>query len=497
MAAKSVPSSGSRRPFLLWIALWAALLWPALFNGGAFLFPDTATYIRGADAAIFKVTGGKTDWTAEFLKSYPHASGSAESGSDDAAATTTPEEDKVVLSGRSVYFGFFLYILDLIGGAWLIVVAQAGATAIALTLIARRLIGTEFSIPAIMLIATATCLSSAGFFTSLVMPDWLAPLAIAATALVLCSYAEMSRLERSVWFAVIVFACLSHSANILIVGSMLVAHALMTRSLKEWHRFFLVIAAVLLSICGEIAFGVAVKKTTGFAPVRPPFLSARIIEDGPGYRYLTHQCPVDDDLVVCQFLDRLPVHSDTFLWAVGDNGVFSASSSSTKRALAAQDLEVFVGTMDYDPQGFGLAMAENVKEQASKAGVEEFNGIITDHAKLTPSMLRHVERTRATMGTMPVETLGRIFLFLFLISAAALLIVPLFGQRVSAISPEMARFGGLVLVGIAIDVIVCGTMSTPHDRYLARVMWMAPFAAGLLAAMVINARVASHAPSSS
>ncbi len=47
------------------VAAAMALLWPAFYNHQPFFFPDTTAYVRGADAAVFKLTGIPSAWTKQ------------------------------------------------------------------------------------------------------------------------------------------------------------------------------------------------------------------------------------------------------------------------------------------------------------------------------------------------------------------------------------------------------------------------------------------------
>ena len=71
-----------------------------------------------------------------------------------------------------------------------------------------------------------------------------------------------------------------------------------------------------VGVAGEAAFSAAVARVTGFAPVRPPFLSARLVEDGPGLDYLRAHCAGGGaSFALCRYRDRLPLASDIFLWS--------------------------------------------------------------------------------------------------------------------------------------------------------------------------------------
>ena len=93
------------------IAAVAALIWPALYNGQPFFFPDTMTYIHGADVALHKLTGFSTPWTR---LEDDGSTADAQSPSGEVAKTVSISsiKDKFVLSGRSVYYGALLYLGD-------------------------------------------------------------------------------------------------------------------------------------------------------------------------------------------------------------------------------------------------------------------------------------------------------------------------------------------------------------------------------------------------
>ena len=97
----------------------AILLWPAYVNGEPFYMPDTSSYLRGADAAIHRLTGESSVWTQEYLRRYPSGPGKSE-----VAASAAP----VVLAGRSIYYGSALYAAQWFGNFWAVAVLQAKAS---------------------------------------------------------------------------------------------------------------------------------------------------------------------------------------------------------------------------------------------------------------------------------------------------------------------------------------------------------------------------------
>ena len=77
------------------VVLVGAFVWPALFNGQPFFFPDTTAYIRGADAGIQSTFKHKSAWSV----------------APEAGKSVSSIADKTVLTGRSPYYGALLYLV--------------------------------------------------------------------------------------------------------------------------------------------------------------------------------------------------------------------------------------------------------------------------------------------------------------------------------------------------------------------------------------------------
>jgi len=75
------------------------------------------------------------------------------------------------------------------------------------------------------------------------------------------------------------------------------------------------------------------------------------------------------------------------------------------------------------------------------------------------------------------------------------------------VAPRVAGICAWIVVGVVVNAVVCGTLSGPHDRYSARVLWLIPLAAllagsslrvgrgggrGALTAMTAGAGAADH-----
>ncbi len=461
-----------------WLPIWAGfvllLMWPAILNKGVFLFPDTTTYIRSADGAVASFSGHTTRWSEVFYRQYPQAASNNSIQKETSSPVTSNDADRNVLAGRSIYYGAALYVADMLGSFWFMAFAQAALIAVASLLLARRLAGLEKGPVQLLPVLLVPMITAIGFYAAFMMPDFLASLALGATAMIGIFWPRMLRKERAFWFVVLVLALISHSANILIVSILSACILVFAIFRKQRLTQLPVLGALTIAIICEIAFTEAIRYQTGAPPVRPPFVTARLIDDGPGYFYLRDRCPTKPNLILCRYLDRLPVPSDTFLWAKGKNGVFSAIPPSEQQLLSSQEGAFVIGVARDRPMTVVKNSIARFFDQLSRTGLMEFNGQLFDPQKLPTDVQSEYLGTRAAQNRIPVVFFSNLAFAGFLISGLGLGWV-LWAHRSD---PDKLRdrsiFIGIILLGILVNAFVCGAMSTPHDRYQTRLLWLIP-----------------------
>lgn len=494
------PLHGSQHILVL-VSLF--FLWPALVNGGAFYFPDTTAYIRGPDAILHHATGWRSDWTqpatiAGRLSGKSSALRMPTTGSDQASSnesmpkisplrtpahrTNLRADSKPILLGRSVFYGIIPFTGMALAANWLSILVQAliaGAVVIGLIrhFIDPRQRAFNWTCVGILLLLAATPLP---FFTSMLMPDFMAGAAIVAAAALLMGWAREGRAGRMFWFAIITAATLMHSANILILLAIACPALLLAtiwRSAATMRGATLVIAGALLGLAGEAAFAHIVTRVTGAPPIRPPFVTARLIEDGPGLAYLDRTCP-GSEFLLCRFRSRMPAGSDIFLWSSDPaQGVFKAVPPATQRALSAEQGRFVTAVLTAFPLDVAQAAILATYRQMTLLSLIEFNYSQSDYLRQFPSSpLQSIVNTRAFNGTMPVR-MTEILLWPIVIGSIAIVAVSLFlpGRR------QTAGYGIAIIAGWLTNNIICGVLSTPHDRYQARVAWVLPLVAALIA----------------
>jgi hypothetical protein len=462
----------------------SAILWPAAYNGLAFFSSDTPAYIRGADAAIHAALGVSSEWSPApnpVGSSIPTAQPMAPAASPVRSLSSLP--DKFVLAGRSVYYGALLYLGSVTGGFWLSIVVHGLLliTAVALTL----RVCTVTSIRHLSMVVGALCVTPAAWFATYLMPDVFAGLTILACAVLIAAPASARGWVAAFWFGLLAFALLSHSSNLLLAGTLFVLGLLMHAvNKRKPSRMGLGIigTALAVAVVGGWLFDFAVGRVVGNPPVRPPFLMARMIDDGPGYQYLRSECP-QAEFTVCAFLDQLPADADVFLWSADPaRGVFSIVEPETRRALSREQYRFAWEVLKHHPWQQARASAGNSLRQLVTFGAREFNFSEWDRKyfsqKLPASTLHAVQRTVAYRGEMPIR-------FLSILGYATTMLGLIYlvyartrhgWRRVAAVEivPQLVI---VALAGVAANAAICGAMSSLHDRYQARVIWLLPLMA--------------------
>lgn len=486
------------RHYLLYL-LGLLFLWPAVLNGGAFFFNDTTAYIRGIDAAVYKLTAVPSDWTAELVAETRASPATAGATPRPAAATPV----RPVLLGRSAYYGAILYLGVVLGSFWPFLLLQAMLGAACLIGLVRHFVdpGEERRFRGAVIAVFAVCLlTPAPFFVCLLMPDIFSGLAIAAAAMVLCGWERETRAGRIGLVALLAFAALVHSSNILLLGGLGALAALLrlrsvTRSnaLPMLASSLVVLATALVGVGGDALFAGVVTHVTGTPPIRPPFLTARMIDDGPGTQYLRSHC-ARSTLLLCRFTARLPSPSDSFLWEkTTTNGVFMTLPPDEQRTLAAEQGRFVAAAALGAPAETAGMLARNFAKQVASVRLSEFNYDAGEDEffvrKVPANTLAGLRRTAAFKGQAPTAA---ITLTTLLLTAASLAVLLGTWSRRSGLR-QWSGYATVAVAGVLVNDVICGCLSTPHDRYQMRVIWVLPAVAALVLVAKYRNRTAGAA----
>lgn len=478
-----------RSPALQIIVAIPLFLWPAILNGQYFYFFDTPAYVSAAADGMSKVLAVENAWMPGGQVGAPAAGAGA-----GASASAGVDDDGFVAAGRSVYYGAMLYVGKLAGSLWLSAIAQAAVLVVALLLTLQALFGRGGRSAALVVLPVVALASSASFFASYLMPDIFAGLTVLAIANLFFLWDRMPRYAALFWIGLLAAALLFHTSHMALTLAMSICCALLAvvatgrLPARAAGAAFL---ALFVGFAGEFAFSKAVEAAYGQAPVRPPFLMARTIDDGPGYEHLRETCP-ESGFTVCRFVDILPLSADDFLWRVDPGkGVYAASNGETRRALSGEQMSFVLAVLRDRPVDQFVASLRGVFDQLTHFGLGEF--------QTNPGMARVLEKKlpvdeyigyRNSLlfgGDLPVRTIGFIFMVV-IVAASGYIFYYIWrvyksdrgGSNFFAENRSMILFGAAIVGGVLLNAAITGALSATNDRYQARVIWLVPMLAAAL-----------------
>lgn len=415
-------------------------------------------------------------------------------------------------AGRSMVYGLWLA-----AGAWWnfwpVVIAQAALTVwiVARMLRSHGLGQKALQLPVLVaLLAVATGLP---WLAGQLMPDLFAGLSVLALYLLVFRTEPNARYERvglanvavyrtealARWeriglAAVVAFAAASHNATfavLLIVLATLFGIRLLCRfEVLPWAglrraAFALVLGAALLP-----GVNFAVTGQFAWTPGGIAFAFSRLVQDGIVQQFLVDNCRQNDERYkLCTHLYRLPPTGDDFLWRQGPDGAFARVGGflygePEMAAIATKSL------VQYPTLHIATALRAMVQQFAMvKTGDEIVMWVWDTYGTielLFPQMILVSHSALQRSGLLHFENLNLLHVPLALASLALLPFLLVFARRRREFA-DLGPLAAVISLGMLANAFVCGVFSGPHDRYGARMVWIATFVVAIAAARLVPA----------
>jgi hypothetical protein len=344
--------------------------------------------------------------------------------------------------------------------------------------------------PLVAIPVLAACLGALPFYAAYLMPDLLAPVMLLMIALLTAFGRDMTRGELALAFVIASVCIVSHLSHFAIGAALVPFAALLSRmgGCRRWMIAPLILVAVVAVAWGQQkAFRLMAAKAAHSEVVIKPFITARLIQDGPGYVWLKDHCP-DTAVPTCALWDALQLSKDPYRLTASHIvfetskrlGSFRLMSEADQKAVADAQVGFFKDVLRDMPVAVTVAFVSNTLLQSAMVSVDmtlPTEQIAVRNAGVTgtlggPLALGRLSEDRSTwLG--PVVRMQKTYYAAALVMAMALLL--------SRGLPQGLRiFGMMILLGIMANAFVCGGISQPATRYGARVIWLVPFLAAIL-----------------
>lgn len=398
-----------------------------------------------------------------------------------------------LLINRPLIYGLLLMI-NVPFAFWPVLIIQSWLTIWVLALVLRTHGYGGRPMLLLGIIAVLSVVTTLPWITAILLTDIYSGLAVLALYMLLTRSELLTRGERYGLMALIACAAASHSATLAVL--MLLSAASLVLTLVDRRRLpRLRVAQGVLAI----ALGAVIVLGTNFILVKrlawtPGGFSmyfGRMLQAGIVPKYLDKHCP-DPSIKLCVIKDQLPDNADDWFWAdknFDKLGRFAGMSAEMERvalgSAAEFPLDVLKTTIE--------ATAEQLVAVRTGEGVVNWIWhtyfIVKDWApQLQPTMWA----AKQQKGEISFTEINAVHYPVALIAMALLPFIVFMGW-----SGRLPRaFGDLAFVcilALLANAFVCGGLANPHDRYGARLVWLAVFTAGLALVRLVEQRSAASA----
>ena len=327
-------------------------------------------------------------------------------------------------------------------------------------------------------IALALILSTAlPWLASMLITDIFAGLAVLTLFLLVAHGNRLSTVEKIALFVFTAFAAATHSATFGVLFGLCVAGwvwlpwlrpPLTIRGLTQGSLAVAVSAALL------VAANYALSGELAWTPGGPGVTFGRMMQDGIVARYLNDHCDTIK-LKLCPYRNELPATADEFLWA--NDSIFNKlgrfeGMDEEMGFIAAKSLTAYPL---WQLEAALMATATQLRMVGTGEGtsgwIPHTYGIIERYLPAQAPAMRAAHQQHWDINFTPINWVHVPVALASMLLLVALLCRALWRRRLEDID-LLAATVALALLG---NAFLCGVISGPHDRYGARMAWIAVF----------------------
>nr|WP_312017033.1 hypothetical protein [Bradyrhizobium jicamae] len=396
-----------------------------------------------------------------------------------------------LVPSRSTVFGIYLHVGE-DSSFWLNLGIQALATLWILQLTLRVLdLARPARLVAISLALIAT--TALPWIASMLLTDIFAGLSVLALFVLVMCGAKISTLEKWILFVFTAFSAATHSATLaVLLGLCCVGWAV-----RPWLGRPIPFAGLALGSLTIVA-GAAMLLAANFAlsgqlawtPGGYGVAFGRMLQDGIVTQYLRDHC-ASQNLKLCPYRDELPPTADDFLWG---HSMFDTLG----RFQGLNDEMGFIAVRalaEYPAWQAEAALAATARQLSSVATGEGSSGWLPHTygiiERYIPAQAARMHAARQQRWRLDFTAVNRIHVPVAF--ASMVLVVMLFSRGLwQRRRDDITLLAGTVTLALLGNAAICGVISGPHDRYGARIVWIATFVVLLAAAKALSARDADE-----
>jgi hypothetical protein len=314
------------------------------------------------------------------------------------------------------------------------------------------------------------------WLASMLLTDIFAGLSVLSLFILVLHGDKTSGIEKASLFVFTAFAAATHSATLAVLLGLCCVGWIALPFLRARIPVSGLLQGSLTIVAGAamlLSANFALSGQFAWTPGGYGVAFGRMMQDGIVTQYLREHCP-QQHLKLCPYRNELPATADQFLW--GDSmfntlgrfkGLNDEMGFIVLHSLAEYPL--------WQAEAAALATAQQLVHVGTGEGthgwIPHTYGIIERYipAQLAPMRAAHQQH-----WDINFPVINRIHIPVALTSM--LLVVMLFGHGIwRRRLDDLTLLTGTVTLALLGNAFVCGVISGPHDRYGARIAWIATF----------------------
>lgn len=343
-------------------------------------------------------------------------------------------------------------------------------------------------------ITALSVLTTLPWLTAILLTDIFCGLGLMALYLLLLRGDALSGRERIGLIVLCAVASATHSATLaVLVALMLPAALLCLIDRKRLPVAALGHGAIALALGAVmvLAANYAVAKRVAWTPGGFALSFGRMLQDGIVNKYLDEHCP-DARLQLCEHKDVLPRSADVWFWGsplFDKLGRFAGLGKEMEHIAVRSLIEYPM----LQAKTAAIATARQLINVHTGEGVVHWVWhtyfIVHD---FTPQLEPAMKAARQQRAEISFTAINAVHYPLALLSMALLPLIWLLAWR-KRLPADLGQMAACAMLALLANAFVCGALSNPHDRYGARIVWLAAFAAGLALLRLYEQRQAALA----
>ncbi len=379
-----------------------------------------------------------------------------------------------LVPSRSTVFGLYLHFGE-DSSFWINLGIQALATLwiVQLALRVSGLLG-PWRLTAISLALILT--TALPWLASTLLTDIFTGLSVLALFILVVHGRQISTIEKCSLFAFTAFAAATHSATLAVLLGLCCAGWIARPFLRDRIAVSGLLQGSLTLVAGAamlLSANFALSGQLAWTPGGYGVAFGRMLQDGIVKRYLDDHCP-QQQLKLCPYRNELPDTADRFLWGSSvfdDLGRFKGLNDE-------MGLIVRRSLVEYPLRQAEAAIVATAQQLVHVGTGEGTNGWI-GHTygiieRFIPSQVKPMRAAYQQQQDVDFPAINRLHVPVALASMLALLAILAIAIRRRQLD-DLTLLAATVTLALLGNAFVCGVISGPHDRYGARLAWVASF----------------------